>query len=203
MDGHVEAKFPLLTVACTALRHNVNQSEGMARYGWTTYDTREGGRQIIEDVGNKINLTTEFVKHSDGQGAGNWGLRIRGIPRPDAPSDLKTTIVFYVGMESMNACATCKLEAHPRLGDGVDTAVHAVDIELAHPVLGSAGIHIGVPVNNEGASEGASVKTLNVTEDRLWQAKCEYSVTDVSVHLYRGELLADEVICKKPRSWML
>ncbi|KAF7571971.1 glucosidase I [Pyrenophora tritici-repentis] len=126
------------------LRHNVNQSEGMARYGWTAYDTREGGRQIIEDVGNKINLTTEFVKYSEGQSAGNWGLRIRGIPRSGAGPDQKTTVVFYV------------------------------DIELAHPVLGSAGIHIGVPLNNEGAPEAAFIKTLNVTEDRLWQAKCGY-----------------------------
>ncbi|KAI2485310.1 Glycoside hydrolase family 63 protein [Pyrenophora tritici-repentis] len=156
------------------LRHNVNQSEGMARYGWTAYDTREGGRQIIEDVGNKINLTTEFVKYSEGQSAGNWGLRIRGIPRSGAGPDQKTTVVFYVGMEAMGACATCKLEAHPRLGDGGDTAVHAVDIELAHPVLGSAGIHIGVPLNNEGAPEAAFIKTLNVTEDRLWQAKSTF-----------------------------
>ncbi|KAE8825709.1 hypothetical protein PTNB85_06139 [Pyrenophora teres f. teres] len=153
------------------LRHNVNQSEGMARYSWTAYHTREGGRQIIEDVGNKINLTTEFVKYSEGQSAGNWGLRIRGIPRPDAAPDQKTTVVFYVGMEAMGTCASCKLEAHTRLGDGDDTAVHAVDIELAHPVLGSAGIQIGVPVNNEGTPEAAFIKTMNVTEDRLWQAK--------------------------------
>jgi len=174
----------------------------MARYGWTAYDTREGGRQVIEDVGNKINLTTEFVKYAEGQGAGNWGLRIRGIPRPDAAPDLKTTVVFYVGMEAMEACATCKLEAHPRLGDGDDTSVHAVDIELAHPVLGSAGIQIGVPINNEGAHGAAFVKTLNVTEDRLWQAKCEYSILDTSADLHCGELWADEVMCKKLRFWM-
>ena len=189
----------------TALRHNVNQSEGMARYGWTAYDTRQGGRQIIEDVGNKINLTTEFVKHSDSQGLGNWGLRIRGIPRPDAASDLKTTVVFYVGMEAMRACTNCKLQARQQLGDGDDTSVHAVDIDLVHPVLGSAGIHITVPVDSEGHREGAFVKTLNVTEERLWQAKCEYNTFEISVYFsvtlpYRCELLADEVMRKKPLS---
>ncbi|KAF1937561.1 glycoside hydrolase [Clathrospora elynae] len=156
------------------LRHNVDMSEGMARYGWTAYDTREGGRQIIEDVGNKINITTEFIKHSEGQSAGNWGLRIRGIPRPDAPEDLKTTVVFYAAMEAMKACADCKLEAREQLGAGDDTSVHAVNIDVSHPKLGTAGIHIPVSVDKDGRHEGTVVKTLNVTEDKLWQAKSTF-----------------------------
>ncbi|KAH7401557.1 glycoside hydrolase [Pyrenochaeta sp. MPI-SDFR-AT-0127] len=153
------------------LRHNVDMSEGMARYGWTAYDAREGGRQIIEDVGNKINITTDFIKSHEGQSAGNWGLRIKGIPRNDAPTDLKTTIVFYVGMEAMESCSNCKLEAREQLGAGEDTSVHAVNFDVLHPQLGAAGIHIPASITVDGRNEGTVVKTLNISEDKLWQAK--------------------------------
>jgi mannosyl-oligosaccharide glucosidase len=155
-----------------ALRHNVNQSEGMARYGWTAYDTRDGGRQIIEDVGNHINITTEFIKYSEGQNQGNWGLRVKGLPRPDAPSELKTTVIFYLGMEEKEACTHCRLDARQQLGEGEDISVHAVNMNLVHPKLGTSGIHIPVPVTSDGRREIAYVKSINVTEDRLWQAKC-------------------------------
>ena len=140
----------------------------MARYGYTAYDTRAGGRQIIEDVGNKINVTTELVKMYDGDGVVNWGLRVKGIPRDDAQAELKTTVVFYVGMETMEGCSGCKLEAREQVGVGEDTKVQAVNIHVAHPVLGRAGMHVSTPIGGETV-----VKTLNVSEDRLWQAKCE------------------------------
>jgi mannosyl-oligosaccharide glucosidase len=164
-----------MLISSIALRHNVNQTDGMAKYGWISYDTREGGRQSIEDVGNKINIVTEFIKHSEGQSQGNWGLRIKGLPRPDAPQDLKTTVVFYVGMEAMEACADCKLEARQQFETGDDKTVQAVNMNIAHPKLGTAGIHIPVPINADEKREVAYIKTLNVTEDRLWQGKCEYN----------------------------
>lgn len=160
---------------CAALRHNVNQSEEIARYGWTTYDTRKGGQQVIEDDGNKVNITTEFIKYSEGQHQGNWGLRIKGMPRFDAPPELKTTVIFYLGMEEKEACTYCRLDARQQLGEGEDTSIHAVNMNLVHPKLGASGIHIPVPINSDGHREIAFVKSLNVTEDRLWQAKCTYS----------------------------
>ena len=38
----------------------------MAGYGWEEYDVRSGGRQVIRDQGNKIDITTEFVKVEGG-----------------------------------------------------------------------------------------------------------------------------------------
>lgn len=191
-----------------ALRHDVNQSDGMAKYGWISYDTREGGRQMIEDVGNKINLITEFIKHSEGQSQGNWGLRIKGMPRPDAPKDLKTTVVFYIGMEAMEACADCKLEARQQF-EADEKTVQAVNMNIAHPKLGNAGIHIPVPINADEKREIAYIKTLNVTEDRLWQGKCKYDEChDFFNPIYlcfepphrvmNNQLMS---MCKKPPSW--
>ena len=34
----------------------------MASYGWTEYDGRLGGKQIIKDRGMKLDLETEFIK---------------------------------------------------------------------------------------------------------------------------------------------
>jgi mannosyl-oligosaccharide glucosidase len=157
----------------TELRHQVDISAGMARYGWTAYDTREGGTQTIEDVQNKIDITTEFIKKSGGASAGNWALRIRGTPRKDAPSDLTTTVVFYVGMESMDTCPKCKLESSEQLGAEEDTSIHAVNLWIEHPKLGTAGIHIPASMGQNGRHEPMVVKSLNASEDRLWQARCK------------------------------
>jgi mannosyl-oligosaccharide glucosidase len=155
------------------LRHQVDISAGMARYGWTAYDTREGGTQTIEDVQNKIDITTEFIKKSEGASAGNWALRVRGTPRKDAPSDLTTIVVFYVGMESMDTCSKCKLESSEQLGADEDTSVHAVNLWIEHPTLGTAGLHIPASMGENGRHEPMVVKSLNVSEDKLWQARCK------------------------------
>ncbi|KAL8782551.1 MAG: hypothetical protein Q9213_005276 [Squamulea squamosa] len=80
-------------------RHTCEQHEGMAGYGWDQYDVRLGGRQTIHDAGNMIDITTEFVKIPGGQHGGNWGVRIRGIPREDAPAHLVTSMIFYAAIE--------------------------------------------------------------------------------------------------------
>jgi mannosyl-oligosaccharide glucosidase len=157
----------------TELRHEVDVGAGMAKYGWTAYDTREGGTQTIEDVQNKIDITTEFIKKSEGQSAGNWALRIRGTPRKDAPADIKTSVVFYVGMESMEACPKCKLVASEQLGPEEDTSIHAANLWIEHPQLGTAGLHIPASVGESGRHEAMVVKSLNVSDDKLWQARCK------------------------------
>lgn len=164
-----------MLIILIALRHNVNMSDDIFKYGWTTYDTREGGRQILEDVGNKMNITTDFIKPQDEEDDGNWGLRIRGVPRDDAPADLKTTVIFYVAMDAMEGCAECKLEAREQLGAGEDTSVHAVNLDIAHPKLGAAGMHISTPSSGSSQNGGTVVKTMNVSEEKLWQAKCEFN----------------------------
>jgi len=73
----------------------------MAGYGWEEYDVRTGGKQVIHDRGNHIDLTTEFVKVEGGDSGtgsegperhllkltvglgGNWGVRIKGALRED------------------------------------------------------------------------------------------------------------------------
>ena len=85
-------------------RHTCEQHEGMAGYGWDEYDARNGGRQVIQDTGNKIDLTIDFVK-VPGPDGGSWGARVRGTPREDAPANIVSTILFYAGLEGLGEVA--------------------------------------------------------------------------------------------------
>lgn len=44
------------------LRHSCEIGDDMASYGWTEYDGRLGGKQVIKDRGMKLDLETEFIK---------------------------------------------------------------------------------------------------------------------------------------------
>jgi mannosyl-oligosaccharide glucosidase len=81
-------------------RHTCEQHEGMAGYGWDEYDARNGGRQVIHDTGNKIDLTIDFVKVTGANG-GSWAARVKGTPRDDAPPTVVSTVLFYAGMEGL------------------------------------------------------------------------------------------------------
>jgi hypothetical protein len=88
-------------------------------------------------------------------------LRIRGTPRKDAPPDLKTVVVFYVGMESMDTCgAKCKLASSAQVGAEEDTSIHAANLWVEHPQLGTAGLHIPASVGENGRHEGMVVKSM-------------------------------------------
>jgi mannosyl-oligosaccharide glucosidase len=75
----------------------------MAGYGWEEYDIRNGGRQVIHDAGNGLDLTIDFIKVPGGYHGGNWAARIKGVPREDTSPDAVTTLVFYAGMEGLGS----------------------------------------------------------------------------------------------------
>ncbi|OWB76626.1 hypothetical protein B5S32_g780 [[Candida] boidinii] len=74
------------------MRHFCDQNDDMKGFGWTQYDPRIGGRQIIKDKEMHIKIITDFVKTD----SGNWALKIKGIP---TKKNLKTSLVFYAGLE--------------------------------------------------------------------------------------------------------
>lgn len=49
-----------------SIRHTCEQHADIHGYGWEEYDAREGGRQVIHDEGNKLDLETRFVKWNKG-----------------------------------------------------------------------------------------------------------------------------------------
>jgi mannosyl-oligosaccharide glucosidase len=151
----------------------------MEGYGWSAYDSREGGTQTIQDKGNSIDITTEFVKKYEGPNAGNWALRIRGTPRESAKAGQRTRVVWYVGMEEMHKCTECQLDAvATNQGQGDDLYVETVDIHVKHPKLGVAEIKIPSPkeMGGKGKHIDTVVKSIKAPQvQELWQTKCEWS----------------------------
>ncbi|KZF21381.1 glycoside hydrolase family 63 protein [Xylona heveae TC161] len=103
MTGLLWAKVDNFIDVQNNFRYTCEQHEGMAGYGWDEYDVRTGGRQTVHDAGNKVDLTTEFIKVPGGVHGGSWGLRIKGTPRKDAPAQLKTSVVFYAALEGLGS----------------------------------------------------------------------------------------------------
>lgn len=146
------------------LRHTCEQDEGMAGYGWTAYDPRTGGHEIIHDTGNKIDLSLDYVKdhHSPDD---DWGLRISGRLRDDAQRTQRTTAVFYIGHEALHGDFECGLSP-------------SSDAEASCAGLLAASKRFTldiIPAMNENDMDSSPVimnmQSLQVPRDTLWQAK--------------------------------
>jgi mannosyl-oligosaccharide glucosidase len=171
----------------TNFRHTCEQHEGFAGYGWDRYDPRHGGIQTIHDAGNQIDITTSFFKDTTaGDKGGNWGVRIKGTPREDAPADLKSTLFFYVAMEGPPGTAGIfsRLEAkgtEEEMKNGYDGDVaiegeHAGLGEFKLLVKGDAGSENrhpthGHPSGMEKSLDKTFVHSASLPEEVLWQTK--------------------------------
>ena len=148
----------------------------MAGYGWDEYDVRLGGRQIIHDAGNSMDITTEFVKIPGGQHGGSWGVRIKGTPREDAPARLMSTVIFHAAMEGFGSLSV----QNDREDMGIEGKVTMVgssnelgDFMLEVTEGPNTNKHPPPSHKSYGAkpSDRTIVQSLQVPEDGLWQSK--------------------------------
>lgn len=161
----------------------------MAGYGWESYDPRTGGSQIIHDSGNKIDITTEFVKFPEhGEHGGSWGARIRGTPREDASPDSHSTVIFYVGFEGLGNMGVMDFEEGDYEELGFDNGVKIggetpelgrftfdiVDRKGNHPSHGHQ------PAYNAKPLDRTFVHSVLVPEEAMWQAKREPTLSRFS-----------------------
>ncbi|GAM83731.1 hypothetical protein ANO11243_017210 [Dothideomycetidae sp. 11243] len=178
MTGLMWARVDDFASVQSNFRHTCEQHEGMAGYGWDIYDPRKGGSQTIHDEGNGIDITTHFVKFPErGSNGGSWGARIIGTPREGAPQDLRTTVVFYAGLEGFGA-----LEVD-NIGDDEEEHGFTKDVKLSGETndLGTFSLTVteGKGEHPESTHRGASedqldrtrVRSMQVPEAGLWQAK--------------------------------
>ncbi|KAI0016991.1 glycoside hydrolase family 63 protein [Xylariomycetidae sp. FL0641] len=158
-----------------SFRYTCEQHEGMAGYGWEEYDTRKGGVQTVHDAGNKLDMTTMFVKIPGGGHGGSWAARIKGDLRDDAPPDLKTMVMFFIASEAL----TEPLEV---LDDGDDTGFDGdVTLQGRSEALGDyklvvtkgKGDHPASdhPASNQRDLEKTTIQSLNAPQEHLWQAR--------------------------------
>ncbi|MCJ1338933.1 Processing alpha glucosidase I [Bachmanniomyces sp. S44760] len=134
----------------------------MAGYGWAAYDVRRGGTHVVNDTGNMIDLTTQFVKIPNEKRYGNWGLRIKGIPRADAGTKKKTTVIFYLGSEDPSSRIAC-----------VKTTTSNSAVVCKDTAKGPGNFMLQILDNRDGPDilGSVAVKSLKVPENTIWQAK--------------------------------
>ena len=162
-------------------RHTCEQNEGMAGYGWDEYDVRNGGHQTIHDAENKIDIVTEFVKIPGGQQGGSWGVRVKGIPRDDAPSPLLSSVFFYAGMEGFGSLG---VENEPdNLGIEGDINLAGSSNELGDFTLQitegpESNSHPPAthPSYQKKPMDRTMVASLRLPEEDLWQTKGMYTL---------------------------
>lgn len=150
----------------------------MAGYGWDEYDVRQGGRQTIHDAGNKLDLTTEFVKFPGGQHGGSWGVRIKGTPREDAPARLMSTVIFYASMDGFGRLAVTNEPSDLGYEDTVSLKGNAnglgdftVDI-TAGPDTNRYPPHVHETYGSKPLDR-TLVASFEVPEEAMWQTKRE------------------------------
>ncbi|KAI9719869.1 MAG: Processing alpha glucosidase I [Chrysothrix sp. TS-e1954] len=159
-----------------AFRHTCEQGEGMEGYGWDEYDIRTGGKQTIHDTENHLDITTQFVKVPGGSHGGNWGVRVSGALRKDAPKDMVSTVVFYTGLEGLG---------HLQLANKYDPQGYEGAVTLQGETGGLGPFKFEItdgpasnvhptgdhPVFDQRPLDRTMAKSLMVQEQALWQAK--------------------------------
>lgn len=157
----------------------------MQGYGWEEYDIRTGGRQVIHDKGNQIDITTEFVKIPGGEHGGSWAARISGTPREDAPDDLKTTMIFFAGMSGMTPGDPAAGETGFNIANEENSMGYegAVNLDGVAPGLGTFRLtltpgpstnshpHVEHPAAEGKPLDRTMMQSGMIPEEHMWQAK--------------------------------
>lgn len=179
------------------VRLTCEQHEGMAGYGWDSYDPRTGGVQTIHDKGNGIDLETSFVTISDGA----WAARIKGTPREDAElmagtqngvDTIKTALWFNLGLEGLGSLEATGVEDAEEYGyqgdvvfDGQTNDLGEFTVTVTEPDTNSHPDPIH-PAGQTKPLDRTLVHSLQVPEEASWQIKREYY--EVYGSIFRAEL---------------
>jgi mannosyl-oligosaccharide glucosidase len=147
----------------------------MGGYGWSKYDPRVGGSQILHDDKLRLDLTTDFIKGDSGD---SWAVRVTGRLRSDAPQDATTAVIFHVALEQVgeDRAAMMKCESKDAFQD------HQVENRVAchgdTPTLGAFDVLVTGESTNH-VKDSLTVRSVHVSEDKIWQAKCNSSLLTI------------------------
>lgn len=148
-----------------ALRDTCEQNDGMQGYGWTFYDTRVGGSQIAHDTQLQIDLETAFLKT---EGEDSWAVQVTGTPKSDS---VKTSLIFHIAVEKADDANGPKTLVCASQGEGGEGVEASCEGEIAG--LGKFEFRVVGDVKNK-AVHNTAVKAVQVSEDKIWQAKCKF-----------------------------
>lgn len=184
-------------------RSTCEQERNIHGYGWDQFDARTGGIQTIHDEGNKLDITTAFVKIPGGNHGGSWAVRVTGTPRENAPDDLKTMVYYYIGQDGDG-----KLEVKgkgSKFGFEDDVTLEGKSKALGDyklVVTKGEGHH---PAGEHKLSETRRgdttlVCTQDLDEDKVWQAKV---VVSQRLHEAASYVKASFTAEEPPEPWQV
>ncbi|KAK8028955.1 Glucosidase i [Apiospora marii] len=154
-----------------SLRDTCEQDEGMAGYGWTKYDVRTGGTQLVHDKELHLDLQTDFVKSADGE---SWAVRVSGISRNDAPGTVKTMVAFHIAHERLNVEEGKRLKCQESPEALSDDQSAYITCEGEFPELGHYEFWASGRATNKLVGEPV-VRQASMPEDQIWQAKSAFT----------------------------
>lgn len=139
----------------------------MKGYGWTAYDPRVGGSQVIHDEELNIDIKTDFVKNEDGSG---WAVRVFGSTKPGAEmsENTKTSLIFHIAHEA--AIGSSKKALVCESLEGGNGHVSGAECRGKDPNLGSFEFRVNAdPKTNRIGFK--AIRSLKVPENKIWRAK--------------------------------
>lgn len=144
----------------------------MKGYGWTVYDPRVGGSQVIHDAPLGVNLMTEFVKNEDGSG---WAVRVSGEVRPDIDADaVDTSLIFHLAIEgAVGSAVKAKPLRCERLDGGAVGHISGTECRGKDDRLGAFVVRINADPKTNVIKKSA-IRSKRVREDKIWQAKGKF-----------------------------
>lgn len=118
---------------------------------------------VVNDTENRVDLMTYFAKPSDDQHKGKWGLRIKGRPQPYWETARKVTLIWYLGIETVDAKSECIKEREE------DASWSTVVCKGSAAGVDHFGLNILDGITSR-AHTSTSVDSLTVPVDTIWQA---------------------------------
>lgn len=139
-----------------SLRYQCNSLDDINTYGWESFNGIDYGKQIIDDTGNKLELTTEFYESSNS----SISLRVSGNSRSksirEAPQNISIFFaISVIGSESDFIMSRISPKTR-RTGYQGNTAFFGSSSDLK-----DFGIYFMENGENKHPSESVTVKGIN------------------------------------------
>ncbi|KAF2166352.1 glycoside hydrolase family 63 protein [Zasmidium cellare ATCC 36951] len=148
-----------------ALRHECNMDDETHGPTWKDYDPRIGGTQYVQDTTNQLDITTHFVRLPYGN-VGDWAVRVKGVPRRDAPANLESTMVVYASLEHNAKHGESELYCSTSDGKAVNCHGHSPGLDEFQLTVQDTTINLG-----SNADRSSLLHSVFATEDQAWNAK--------------------------------
>ncbi|SCV00631.1 LANO_0F07844g1_1 [Lachancea nothofagi CBS 11611] len=151
------------------LRHFVDIGDKLEKYSYERYDPRLGGKEVIIDRENNLNLTIHFAKSRNGE---NWGARISGEPLDPTKTKVPSLVMYFSQngpAGNLGRDSTTRQDKNGIYLEGSAPELGAYDIRITD---NSGEYYSGGPASEvNGDSTKPSHISFTVPDDQVWKAR--------------------------------